>query len=644
MSNIRNMLSTLPAWDLVYNKKLVLSILEKFLHPDEMVVDLIDGFIETNQQINLSERAGVLFATTKRIIFISSGFGKTITFSIKYGEIEHIAQEKSFAAVKIVFYMKGSTISFKTFSGASFAGKFAERIREIIGEEVHLSRKNEFSSFHDITAPFVEKIENKQIFVSKHNNETDSLIENMEKLNFLFSEAKKIHNAISETEIYKTDIQFRKNVINDLLAISSLAAMADGSISTEELLFISLVMMSFNPDNSQEVDTLAKLIFSFDSFPLHYRTEIENFWDVISAYMKRENVSIDGDMLASLQKAQNYDAAKGTACFDRIAQAYFEFAQCVMKADGTMIPKEEERLREIRALIYRKVEKFPKDPKIPEKEETLEEIMEKINSLVGMKNIKEEIATLVNLIKVQQARAEKNLPVTSLSLHCVFYGPPGTGKTTIARYLGKIYKSLGLLKKGHLIETDRAGLVAGYVGQTAIKVDEVIQKALDGVLFIDEAYSLVPSNIAGNDFGLEAIDAILKRMEDYRDRLAVIVAGYTDEMKRFISANPGLKSRFSRYFYFDHYSPDELMAIFEIFCNNAAFVVSDAAKQKLKKSFTVLYEKRDRSFGNARLVRNIFEKIVQRQANRIASIVPLTEELLCEIIEADVPDVEDIVI
>ena len=252
-------------------------------------------------------------------------------------------------------------------------------------------------------------------------------------------------------------------------------------------------------------------------------------------------------------------------------------------------------------------------------EETLEQVMEKINALVGMEKIKEQIATLVNLIKVQKEREERKLPATPLSLHAVFYGPPGTGKTTIARMLGRVYRALGLLKKGQLVETDRAGLVAGYVGQTAINVDNVVQKALDGVLFIDEAYALVPDDIGGRDFGQEAINIILKRMEDYRDRLVVIVAGYTDEMDRFIKSNPGLKSRFSRYFYFDHYAPEELMRIFDSFCANAKFTVRDDARKAMLALLTALHARRDRAFGNGRLVRNIFERVVERQANRLAA-------------------------
>ncbi len=643
MTDVQQMLSSILAWGLVSNKKTLLRLLEKTLEKGEMVVDLIDGFIETPERTLMRDRGGALFVTGKRILFI--GFEKGAVLSLKYDEIERIVQEKGFAAITIVFRLKSRDISFKTFAGTSSAGKFIAHIHEIMGDEISLSKKESAHTFDDIARSFIDRTAMRQIDEmnqTARGDETDGLIEDMTNLNFLFSEAKKIKEALAGSDIFTHIPEFRKNVINDLLVISSLAAMADGTMSAEEHLFISMAILPFNPDNSPAIEKLANSFFAFDSFPLHYRKEIERFWDTISSYMKREKVSVKGNMLPSLLDARGYDASVGTACFDRIAQAYYGFAQCLMKVDGSMSPAEEERLREIRALVYQKVDGVAESQMVREKEETLEEIMEKINSLVGMKKIKEEISTFINLIKVQKARREKNLPLTPLSLHCVFYGPPGTGKTTIARYLGKVYKALGLLKKGQLVETDRAGLVAGYVGQTAIKVDEVVQKALDGVLFIDEAYSLVPANVAGNDFGLEAIDAILKRMEDYRDRLVVIVAGYTDEMKRFIDSNPGLKSRFSRYFYFDHYTPGELMEIFEIFSRNAAFKVDNLAREKLKNSLTILYEKRDRSFGNGRLVRNIFEKIVERQANRIAGIAPLTEEVLCAIVDADVPDLEDI--
>lgn len=266
-----------------------------------------------------------------------------------------------------------------------------------------------------------------------------------------------------------------------------------------------------------------------------------------------------------------------------------------------------------------------------------ENVLQDLNHLIGIQNIKDEVKSLINVLKTRQLRQQKRLPTLPITLHSVFCGSPGTGKTTVARLMGKIYKELGLLSKGHLIETDRSGMVAGYIGQTATKVDALIESALDGVLFIDEAYTLKPAD-GRNDFGQEAIDTLLKRMEDYRDRLVVIVAGYGTEMSRFIDSNPGLKSRFTRYFDFEDYHPNDLLAIFEQLCKSYQFSLDSKAKQILLDKFTELYATRDNSFGNGRLVRNIFEKTLENQANRLAQIADGNlEEMLCAIAPEDIP-------
>ncbi|PHJ62258.1 ATPase AAA [Nostoc linckia z18] len=266
----------------------------------------------------------------------------------------------------------------------------------------------------------------------------------------------------------------------------------------------------------------------------------------------------------------------------------------------------------------------------------LDSVLEQLNNLVGMQNVKDEINTQINFLKIQKLRQEKKLATISVTLHSVFCGPPGTGKTTVARLMGKIYKELGILSKGHLVETDRSGLVAGYVGQTAIKVDELIESALDGVLFIDEAYALKPEN-SRNDFGQEAIDTLLKRMEDYRDRLVVIVAGYSEEMSRFIDANPGLQSRFNKYFYFEDYKPNELLNMFEKTCEQNHFKLTDKSKQALLYKLTNLHTSRDKKFGNGRLVRNIFDKTIEKQANRLVKLPNVTKEMMIKIMPEDIP-------
>lgn len=269
--------------------------------------------------------------------------------------------------------------------------------------------------------------------------------------------------------------------------------------------------------------------------------------------------------------------------------------------------------------------------------DTLEIALKELHELIGLEDIKKHVDDLTNFLKVQKMRKETGLKTSNNSLHSVFTGPPGTGKTTVARILGRIFKHLGYLEKGHLIETDRAGMVAGYVGQTAIKTDEIVKSAAGGVLFIDEAYSLNPGGL--NDYGSEVIEILLKRMEDMRDDLVVIVAGYPDEMREFIQSNPGLESRFSRYFEFDHFTVDALLKIFKLNVQKADFVLTTGAEEKLLEIIERIHEKRHKSFGNARTMRNLFEKITERQANRVVSITPINREVLVTLTEEDVPEI-----
>ena len=268
-----------------------------------------------------------------------------------------------------------------------------------------------------------------------------------------------------------------------------------------------------------------------------------------------------------------------------------------------------------------------------------EELMEQLESLVGLELVKKEVKNLMNLVKVRKLRKENDLPVPPMSFHMVFLGNPGTGKTTVARLISGLYAAIGVLSKGQLVEVDRSGLVAGYVGQTALKTQEVIQSALGGVLFIDEAYSL--SSGGENDFGREAIETLLKAMEDHRDDLVVIVAGYTGPMEGFITSNPGLMSRFNRYFFFPDYNGDQLMEIFRIQCKKNSYVLTPEAEEAALKLFSELYEERDENFGNGRDVRNCFEDMVIRQSNRVAAMENPSKDDLVKVLPEDLQEEDD---
>ena len=284
-------------------------------------------------------------------------------------------------------------------------------------------------------------------------------------------------------------------------------------------------------------------------------------------------------------------------------------------------------------------ENAPKpEEKAPEKP-NFDELMEQLDSLVGLETVKKEVKNLMNLVKVRKLRQENDLPVPPMSFHMVFLGNPGTGKTTVARLISGLYAAIGVLSKGQLVEVDRSGLVAGYVGQTALKTQEVIQSALGGVLFIDEAYSL--SSGGDNDFGREAIETLLKAMEDHRDDLVVIVAGYTGPMETFITSNPGLESRFNRYFFFPDYDGKQLMEIFRIQCKKNSYVLTPEAEEAALKMFTQMYEERNENFGNGRDVRNCFEDMVVRQSNRVAAMENPGKDDLITVLPEDLIDSEE---
>jgi hypothetical protein len=424
-------------------------------------------------------------------------------------------------------------------------------------------------------------------------------------------------------------------VLLDLAKIVQVCGRSNGEISSNELLAYLIVYALIKQD-SEKLNAALSWETSAEKRLQYQKTTLKILLDLTD----KQPESL---MLPSV--LNQFDQEKGTSYLDSIVNAIYKFAQVITKADGTVTLPEIDSLAIVWKLLhtYQPLDRYeqgfasaPPPGVTTEQPQTYEAALAELNDLIGLANIKEAVQTLANFLKVQKIRADRGMATTPVSLHAVFGGPPGTGKTTVARLVGSIYKGLGFLENGHLVETDRAGMVAGFVGQTATKVDELVKTALDGVLFIDEAYALNPPE-GGTDFGQEAIDVLLKRMEDYRDRLVVIVAGYTDEMATFIDSNPGLKSRFNRYFYFSDYTPEELTAIFNKLCSKSHFTLTPEAQTQLQTLLEKLYLNRDRTFGNARLVRNLFENTIERQANRLAILSDLPDDILTTLLPEDIP-------
>lgn len=439
--------------------------------------------------------------------------------------------------------------------------------------------------------------------------------------------------------LLKMGLEFQSSILCDLAKVTRICSKADALAGMRHILAF-LTVYALIKEDAEKLDVTMN---QWDT-SMEIRQEYKEKTQEILKELTHNQSEAEMSYLVLPTILKQLDKQNGGNRLQPTVDTFYRFAQVLTKIDDKISKTETQALEKIWKMLHT----YPKSNEVkayfdPEKtglsmagKKSSDDILKELNELVGMDNVKQQVQTLTNFLKVQQLRSERGMAKTPVSLHSVFCGPPGTGKTTVARMVATIYKDLGFLTKGHLVETDRAGMVAGYVGQTAEKVEKLVESALDGVLFIDEAYALKPEGAADADFGQEAIDTLLKRMEDYRDRLVVIVAGYTQEMSQFINANPGLKSRFNRYIYFEDYKPDALLTMFETLCQKSHFRLSPEAGNVLLDFFILRYEKRDRTFGNGRLVRNLFEKIVENQANRLANETSLTDELLSTIVADDV--------
>lgn len=402
---------------------------------------------------------------------------------------------------------------------------------------------------------------------------------------------------------------------------------SDGTLSPEELYFLTAL-----PDEYDEVCSrnrgykrFIKLItvesfnsdwskyYDFEKMPMFLETLMEDFDE--APMMVRSNLQVIFNAFIAIDGAfSECEADIALELLDKIDDGSREYVP-----DKTDEPDSDmEDLPEASNSSNQSSSIKPMiRPDVQVESEDLESCLAELDALVGLEGVKNEVLACINLLRINKMRKEKGLPELQTSNHMVFTGHPGTGKTTVARIMAKIYKSLGVVSKGQLVETDRSGLVAGYMGQTALKTAQVIKKAKGGVLFVDEAYSL-SSEEGSQDYGREAIDTLVKGMEDYRDDLVVIVAGYVDEMRKFINMNPGLRSRFNKYIHFANYSGEEMLEIFKRQCDKMQFLLSADAEQAALEYFAKNQD--DPTFGNARGVRNFFDNVVMNQSTRILGI------------------------
>lgn len=509
------------------------------------------------------------------------------------------------------------------FSNSEYAENFYKKVQMLRngGQEPREANfgatETYFNKVLDVTTPlcnFYDKVlQNRRIMLTIDGALTDQVGDSKAKLRFLFlSDLIKCYNHLGHDA-------------TNLLTVEGLP------MTILEGHTISETTVTYN---TIQLDRFRKVVDSISSVN---KTVVENFL---------KDKSEDFFYMNEVFKACNAEDLR-TQYFSLL----YRFFSVIAKADDHITPEEGKWLEMLMSYSTTSkdygLEVFEKKANVDEKETKEKQAvpnaknddetnpLEELQTLIGLSEVKEEVSALANFVKIQQEREKKGMKAVGLSYHCVFTGNPGTGKTTVARILAAIYRDLGILKKGHLIETDRSGLVAEYVGQTAVKTNKIIDSALDGVLFIDEAYSLVQGG--GNDYGQEAISTLLKRMEDDRNRLIVVLAGYSEDMKRFIDSNPGLQSRFNRYIHFADYTEDELKQIFMLNVDKNQYLLEPEGEELLTKILNFAIEHKDKNFGNGRYVRNLFEKTIQNQAIRLSCQPNITAEELSKLKAEDLP-------
>ncbi len=507
--------------------------------------------------------------------------------------------------------------------------EYAERFgNEFLTYISMLKKPNDFSASENNSSAIVTQKEFEKIkaFADKYVNLILQLQDNQPFLNVIYQSP-----TVKKLAFETAKEMFHFFFVLDLMKCFSLTADITNLKSKEAF----ALLYTISKKNGLEIENYSQHKVLYDEKLL---SSYETVYQALKSHI--EIPKEDNEMFHLSLLLSSYDKELQEQYLSNL----YRFASIVVKIDGNVSKEEEIALKKIMSLNTKPQEEYineensTPETKVSEqlKQQTVDEALTDLNNLVGLTAVKEEIKSLINFIKVQKAREEKGFKSSSLSYHIVFTGNPGTGKTTVARIVAQIYKALGILQQGQLVETDRSGLIAEYVGQTAIKVNKTVDSALNGVLFIDEAYSIVGDN--QDSFGKEAVSTLIKRMEDDRDKLIVVLAGYTKEMQDFIETNPGFKSRFNRYIDFTDYQPEELVLIYEGLCKKLDYKITEGAKTKLTNLFTIAFTNRDKSFGNGRYVRNIFEKSMERQANRIASIGELTDEVLTTITVDDIPD------